>query len=94
MNPEPTSEPRREPDGVVGEELLAVQGLVQHYHRRGGGWKRLGGHGSGVVKAVDLAAELTNLPSIATPVPMGLPCHVTPRAGVGFARSRWRPRRR
>jgi ABC-type glutathione transport system ATPase component len=57
MNPESTSEqtsePRREPDGVVGEELLAVQGLVQHYHRRGGVWKRLGGQGSGVVKAVD-----------------------------------------
>ena len=35
------------------EELLAVDGLVQHFSRRGGVWKRLGGRESPVIKAVD-----------------------------------------
>ena len=37
----------------MSEELLAVDGLVQHFTRGGGIWTRLGGHGPTVIKAVD-----------------------------------------
>ena len=37
----------------MSEELLAVEGLVQHFHGRGGVWSRLSGRGPSVVKAVD-----------------------------------------
>ncbi|MGI3779656.1 MAG: ATP-binding cassette domain-containing protein [Janthinobacterium lividum] len=37
----------------MSEELLAVEGLVQHFHGRGGVWARLGGRAPAVVKAVD-----------------------------------------
>jgi ABC-type glutathione transport system ATPase component len=37
----------------MSEELLALEGLVQHFHGRGGVWARLSGRGPSVVKAVD-----------------------------------------
>ena len=37
----------------MSEELLAVEGLVQHYAPRGGVWAKLSGQGARVVRAVD-----------------------------------------